>query len=1244
MQFVPHGPDVPDRLIQAHADGRVVFFCGAGVSFRAGLPGFGDLVDAIYAGLGEAPDHVEALALKRYQYDTALDLLEHRVTGGRQVVRRQVWDALQPNLALPGALSTHEALLQLAQHRQHECRLVTTNFDRLFELATAPRTTQPHPCNAPLLPVPKSRWDGLVYLHGLMPETYEERALDKLVLSSGDFGLAYLTERWASRFLTSLFQSFTVCFVGYSINDAVLRYMMDALAADRVRGDASGEAFVFAESQPRSVARTTLEWQAKHVVPVLYNRTPDHRHLHDTLSAWARVHRDGVVGRTSIVAKYGSARPTPRAGDDFVGRLIWAVADSTGIPARAFADQLPTPPIDWLGPFTDKRFGHADLDRFGVRAVPTEDPSLRFSLLARPCPYTLAPLMAAVSMSRVHAGQWDDVMWHLARWLSCHLHSRALLAWTLKDGGCLRPEFVRAISHKLDRGSVQEPWNTIWRMFVTGQVAPTTTYDSTIDIHELLSQGASPSAVTIKLRQVLTPRLRFVLREDQPQEAGDDAAAPRVLDVVSIEIVLDGGSHVRSMLRYDAAAEPWIGVLHRLADDATTLLADAIALRQDLGDANGHSDRSYWDIPSISEHSQNVHLRDWTFLVELCRDAFRALATATPSRAHALALRWAQLNSPVFKRLALFAACDGHVIPTPEALAILLDANAEWLWSVETQREAMRLVVALAPRLATVEQHGLWTAILAGPPGEMYRRDADPELIQRLAHRSTWLVLSKLQSAGAELPIEASERLAGISAQYPDWRLAVDQSDEFPVWRGGDEDWRTLLRSPEPVHELAEWLWDHPNHELMRDDDWRTRCREDVERTKAALLSLATQGRWVSSRWEDALDMWSAEPFLAESWLGVSEVLATAPDEAWIQMESGVMRWLLRAVNSIDVPWSALSHLTLRTISLNRDTGSDVPSDRNLEALNHPVGIASEATLSWIFRSIERHSTEFVSEAFAALALVCALPSPGLRSGRVVLARNAASLFHHDATWTRAHLIPLFSWTNHTEAVGAWQGYAWSGQLFGPLLEALHDPFLSTASHYAQLDQYASRYASALVLGGVDLSTLISHAQCKRALGVLPPSGLEAAAEALARFQVGSAEHGAAYWTNRMKPFILAAWPRSRELLTSGISTSFAEICIAANTKFADAVQELRPWLHVADHRQLICYRLSQTQFCTDYPAAALDLLSRTVDTTHRWPDRHLAQCLRAILAAKPELELTPAFVDLAIYVQQYGGRLDTTE
>jgi hypothetical protein len=52
MQFVADGPDIPDSLLEAHGEGRVVFFCGAGISYPAGLPGFEGLVKEIYRRVG----------------------------------------------------------------------------------------------------------------------------------------------------------------------------------------------------------------------------------------------------------------------------------------------------------------------------------------------------------------------------------------------------------------------------------------------------------------------------------------------------------------------------------------------------------------------------------------------------------------------------------------------------------------------------------------------------------------------------------------------------------------------------------------------------------------------------------------------------------------------------------------------------------------------------------------------------------------------------------------------------------------------------------------------------------------------------------------------------------------------------------------------------------------------------------------------------------------------------------------
>ena len=415
MQFVENGPDIPERLLQAHEDGQVVFFCGAGISYPAGLPGFAGLVDRVYANRPVPPDPIQQAEINDGRFDTAIGLLETEIVGGRKRVREALAEILlKPDLSNTAATATHEALLTLGKNRERRTRLVTTNFDRLFEAVIASGKLNIERFQAPLLPAPKKRWDGLVYLHGLLSAKPSESELDRLVVSSGDFGLAYLTERWAARFVSELFRGYSVCFVGYSINDPVLRYMMDALAADRLLGESPPEMFAFGSFSKGKEEKCKNEWRAKNVTPILYREYRRHAYLHRTLRAWAETYRDGVGGKEYIVAQYAGARPLASTRqDNFIERMRWALSDPSGLPAKRFAEFNPAPSLEWLAPLSEPAYDHADLARFGVPPEAAVDKKLAFSLMNRPSPYPLAPWMCAVD-NGARGRRWDDVMRQLA--------------------------------------------------------------------------------------------------------------------------------------------------------------------------------------------------------------------------------------------------------------------------------------------------------------------------------------------------------------------------------------------------------------------------------------------------------------------------------------------------------------------------------------------------------------------------------------------------------------------------------------------------------------------------------------------------------------------------------------------------------------------------------------------------------------------------------------------------------------
>lgn len=1277
MQFVVNGPDIPDLLLRAHEEGRVVFFCGAGISYPAGLPGFRGLVDKIYQHLGATRLPIEEEAYGREQYDATLNLLEDRLPGQRQglAMRKALAKALKPNLRLKGATDTHAALLQLAKCSKGELRLITTNFDRVFERVAKRNKQILGTYGAPMLPIPKnSRWNGLVYLHGVLPEKGDDSALHRLVVTSGDFGLAYLTERWAARFVSELFRNYVVCFVGYSINDPVLRYMMDALAADRMLGEAGPQAWAFGDCESGQELHKTIEWGAKGVTPILYEvpaGSHDHSALHKTLKAWGETYRDGVLGKERIVVSHALARPSASTRqDDFVGRMLWAVSDKSGLPAKQFADFSPVPSLDWLfDAFAKDCYGHGDLPRFDVPPRADVDKKLSFSLICRPTPYVLAPPMMLVSAGAVGA-QWDDVMFHLARWLVRHLNDPALIIWIAERGAQLHDRLVWLIEGELDRyarlvdegknaeldairskapNAIPSPtMHVLWRVLLSGGVMSPSWRKPDIYrwVGRLKREGLT-NALRLELRELLAPKVRLKKPFRWGGESESTGDAERSEQMVDLEFVL-AADHVHDALG-DIADGKWTTALPGLVDDFQQLLLDALALQRELGEADDYCDRSHWDLPSVSPHWQNRSFRDWVTLIELLRDAWLAVSRTDPDRARGVAQGWFVVPYPTFKRLALFAASQDGVIGSDHWVGWLISDGARWLWSVDTMRETLRLLVLQGRYLSLSAQNRLEMAILAGPPRELYRDDLEEESWLALVERSVWLNLAKLDASGAKLGVEAAARVEELGRAHPQWQLAPNERDEFSHWMSGtgDPDYeksRQVDIAPRKRTELVQWLKQplserHPLYE----DTWRETCRTRFFHSLFALCDLSHQAVWPMGRWREALQVWSEEGQILRSWRYAAPLVHAMPDDVLRDIAYGVSWWLDAASKIINQHEPIFLDLCGRVLAAPLEAGTRITrngkpiSQPVTEAINHPVGHVTEALLNLWFKSKPDDNDNLPIAIKTFFTQLCNVGVDRFRHGRVLLGSQLIALFRVDRPWTEEHLLPLFDWSsNPEEARAVWEGFLWSPRLYPPLMGAFKTQFLNTAHHYADLGEHSRQFAAFLTYAALESLSGYTTEDFRLAFELLPQIGLNEAAQALSQALEGAGDQREEYWENRVQPFWQHVWPKKRDLANNDIAESLARLSIAARGKFPAALSAVQDWLRPVEHPHYLVSLLHESGLCSRFPIDTLRFLSAIVGD-QSWAPQELGRCLAALLQSNQQLGQESSYLRLSEYSRRRG-------
>lgn len=371
---------IPERLLLAHARGEVLFIAGAGISQPANLPDFRGLVRQVYqrvegamvASLDGVPSPISSdwapplsnliadqnAELKRYafgDYDVVLGMLERRMDeqgGGDSRVRQAVVDALGAASRRPAGI--HRSLMKLS-NRGEATTILTTNFDLLLERVVVRGGGKVRSLTLGGIPRPTRRRDfsGILHIHGALPLSADEPY--EFVLTDRDFGEYYLRRRIVPDLIYDAARLFNLVLVGYSANDAPMRYLLNAVAADNSRFDDLKERFVFVGGDDAFDPLVIADWRARGMTPILYANANGHAALGAGLAQWAKLSAiNGNARDVDIVVRRIVRRPLAVVDDyerDLVEHLFRRANTAERSRLSRIAGEVQAEP-GWLDRFT----------------------------------------------------------------------------------------------------------------------------------------------------------------------------------------------------------------------------------------------------------------------------------------------------------------------------------------------------------------------------------------------------------------------------------------------------------------------------------------------------------------------------------------------------------------------------------------------------------------------------------------------------------------------------------------------------------------------------------------------------------------------------------------------------------------------------------------------------------------------------------------------------------------------------
>ena len=966
----------PEPLLNALRDGELVIFAGAGVSMGepACLPNFKHLAKIIAQGGVQQPEEGEEI-------DHFLGRLQH----GDVKIHERAAEVLSRDGLEPTEL--HRNLLRLYPDAGL-VRVVTTNFDLLFEQAAQKEFGDvPKVFQAPALPLGR-QFNGIVYLHGIVSTPSE------MVITDEDFGRAYVTEGWAARFLVELFSNFTILFVGYSYNDTIMRYLTRALPpreADR--------RFVLTQEDDFDARR----WRLLAIDPITYPQSSkdDHSALDEGVRRLADYAQRGILDWHREITAIAE-KPPPLDVD----LIEYALADTTR--AQFFTKAATSPEwIDWL-------------DQRGY----------------------LTPLFGNGTLSE-RDRNWS---WWLAEQF-VYKHANKLFLLIGKHNTCLHPHFWRDLAYQIgvNKGA---SWNQhilarwVSLLLVTAQ--------RDIDPHILLQLGERciQHRMLDSLIQIFDRMMEscFQLKGEFLPPYGDENSENITLNVelplVGLDYVLDQLWKEGLKPKFAQVAEPLLErVIRRLEDRYITLCTWQKSHRAWDSDSGKRS--------AIEPHEQDSSPEAIDVLIDAARDCLEWIGSNQADAAARWSNRLMCSAAPLLRRLAIHGMSRREDLTADNKIDWLLTHID--LHDLSTHHEVFQAVRLAYPEAAPEYRNALIKAVWSycwpddeHPAKGEYTAGHHFDWFDWLHQSDSNCVLAReaLAAVLAEYPNFESK-------EHPDmlyWTSITWGAPQSP-WTP-----EQLLAHPasnwlEDLLSFQVKEQDGPDHRGLIESVTEA-TKQNFEWGLVLANALGKTEKWDAYLWSALIRAWSTTELDEDkyckvlNWLGKEELYLKHNREIaealHALVKNGGPSYALNLLPQANKIAATLWHYLDQINPIEEET------DWLFQAINHPAGQLTEFWLSglslWQKQQPSR-STVLSDDYHEVLSGIVVDQSLSGKLGRTVLASQFAFLLAVDEAWTRENLLPFFN-PDSADFQAVWSGFLTWGRLNPPVADAMAERFL----------------------------------------------------------------------------------------------------------------------------------------------------------------------------------------------------------